>query len=66
MSSSNIAHVPELKCAIMYFPSSPLELASPLGCLSVAELSIRRGFCADHAASTTTLASCTCRSFLAS
>jgi len=66
MSSSNIAQVPELKCAIMYLPSSPLELASPLACLSVAELSIRRGFCADHAASTTTFASCTCRSFLAS
>jgi hypothetical protein len=34
----------------------PLELASPLGCLSVAELSRMRGFCAAQAASITTLA----------
>src|SRR5262249_54430555 len=37
----------------MYLPRRPLELASPFGCLSVAELSMRRGFCPDHAASTT-------------
>src|SRR5439155_513645 len=36
----------------MYLPTRPLELASPLACLSVAELSRRRGFCADQAAST--------------
>jgi len=61
-----IAEVPEAKCAVMYLPRRPLELPSPLGCLSVAELSMRRGFCADQAARMTTLASCTCFSFLAS
>src|SRR5262249_41863409 len=49
--------VPDAKCAVRYLPTSPLELASPFGCLSVAEFSMSRGFCADHAARTTTLAS---------
>ena len=58
-SSSKIANVPELKCVIMYLPTRPFEFASPFACLSVAEFSSMRGFCAAHAASTTTLASCT-------
>src|SRR5215831_11312959 len=44
-SSSKIASVPDAKCVIMYLPTRPLELASPFGCLSVAELNRMRGFC---------------------
>jgi len=62
-SSSKIGEVPELKWVIMYLPTRPFEFASPLVCLSVAEFSRMHGFCAAHAASTTTMASWTWRSF---
>src|SRR6202044_1797801 len=65
-SSSDSAETPAMWCVIMNLPTSPLALASPFGCLSVAEFKSKRGFCADHAARMTTLASCTCRCLLAS
>src|SRR5215472_13479001 len=43
--------------------NEPAGIGQPFGCLSVAELRRMRGFCAAQAASTTTLAGCTCRSF---
>ncbi len=61
--SSKIAQVPEAKCVIMYLPTRPLLLARPFRCAPFAELSRMRGFCADHAASTTTLAGWNCFSF---
>src|SRR5712691_2377580 len=42
----------------MYLPTRPPELATPFGCLPLAELSMMRGFCAAQAAST--MAWCGC------
>src|SRR5262252_583163 len=60
-----IEHRPRARAEMRHhvFPEQPARIGEPFGMLVGRGVEHQARFCADHAARTTTLASCTCRSF---